>query len=161
MPKTTFQTRYGYYEFMMIPFGLTNAPTTFMNLMNRVFEPYSDDFVVVFIDDILVYSRMEEDHDRHLHIVLQTLWEKQLYAKFSKCEFWLDRVVFLGHVVMRAGIMVDTAKMEVVTQWPRPTSVTEICSFLGMANYYRKFIQDLSQIVAPLTRLTRKDIRFE
>ena len=161
MPKTTFQTRYGYYEFMMIPFGLTNAPTTFMNLMNRVFEPYSDDFVVVFIDDILVYSRMEEEHDRHLHIVLQTLWEKQLYAKFSKYEFWLDRVVFLGHVVMRAGIMVDTAKMEVVTQWPRPTSVTEICSFLGMANYYRKFIQDLSQIVAPLTRLTRKDIRFE
>ena len=124
--KTVFQTRYGHYEFVVMPFGLTNALTTFMDLMNRVFKPYLDDFVVVFIDDILVYSKNERDHTRHLHIMLQTLRKKCLYAKFNKCEFWLDRMVFLGHIVSSSDIMVDPRKVEAVTQWPRPTSVIKI-----------------------------------
>ena len=97
--KTAFRTRYGHYEFLVMPFGVTNAPSVFMDLMNRVFQPYLDLFVIVFIDDILVHSRNKEDHERHLSIVLQTLREKQLYAKFDKCEFWLNSVVFLGHVI--------------------------------------------------------------
>lgn len=105
--KTAFRSRYGHYEFLVMPFGLTNAPVTFMDLMNRVFQPYLDRFVVVFIDDILVYSEIEEKHEEHLRIVLQVLREKQLYAKFSKCEFWLREVAFLGHVVSAEGIIVD------------------------------------------------------
>ena len=109
-----------------MPFGLTNAPVAFMDLMNRVFQPYLDQFVVVFIDDILVYSKTEEKHDEHLRIVLQVLREKQLYAKFSKCEFWLNEVTFLGHVVSAEGIMVDLQKIEAILEWKPPRSVTEI-----------------------------------
>ena len=112
--KTAFKTHYGHYEFLMMPFRLTNAPCAFMDHMNRVFQPYLDRFVVVFIDDILVYSKDEEEHDAHLRIVLQTLREKQLYAKFSKCEFWLREVTFLGHVVSAEGIKVDPQKIKVV-----------------------------------------------
>ena len=126
VPKTAFRTRYGYYEFLVMSFGLTNAPTAFMDLMNRVFKPFLDHFVIVFIDDILVYSRSEEEHVEHLRIVLQTLREHQLYAKFSKCEFWLDSVAFLGHVVSREGIQVDPKKIEAVMDWQRPTTVTEV-----------------------------------
>ena len=111
MSKSAFRTRYGHYEFLVMPFGLTNAPAAFMDLMNRVFKEYLDQFVIIFIDDILVYSRSEEDHERHLRIVLDTLRDKQLYAKFSKCEFWLDRVPFLGHVVSKDGIAVDPSKV--------------------------------------------------
>ena len=107
MPKTAFRTRYGHYEFLVMPFGLTNAPAAFMDLMNRVFKPYLDTFVIIFIDDILVYSRSEEEHAEHLRIVLQTLRNKKLYAKFSKCEFWLEEVVFLGHVISTEGVYVD------------------------------------------------------
>ena len=107
MPKTTFQNQYGHYEFLVMPFGLTNAPAAFMDLMNRVFQPYLDRFMVVFIDDILVYSRDEDEQDAHLRIVLQTLREKQLYVKFSKCKFWLREVTFLRHVVSAKGIKVD------------------------------------------------------
>ena len=111
IPKTAFRTRYGHYEFLVMPFGLTNAPAAFMELMNRVFQPYLDKFVIVFIDDILVYSRSREEHAEHLHIVLQTLRDKKLYAKFSKCDFWLDRVVFLGHIISSRGIQVDPKKI--------------------------------------------------
>ncbi|KAA0066186.1 hypothetical protein E5676_scaffold790G001080 [Cucumis melo var. makuwa] len=123
--KTTFRTRYGHYEFRVMPFGLTNAPTVFMDLMNRIFHQYLDQFVIVFIDDILVYSVDREAHEEHLRIVLQTLRDKQLYAKFSKCEFWLEQVVFLGHVVSGKGVSVDPQKVEAVVNWERPTSATE------------------------------------
>ena len=112
--KTAFRTRYGHYEFLVMPFGLTNAPAAFMDLMNMVFNPYLDTFVIVFIDDILVYSRSEEEHAEHLRIVLQTLRDKQLYAKFSKCEFWLEEVVFLGHVISAEGVYVDPKKIEAI-----------------------------------------------
>ena len=111
--KTTFRTCYDHYEFLIMPFGLTNAPAAFMDLMNRVFNPYLDQFVIVFIDDILVYSKNVDEHATHLRIVLQTLRDRELYAKFSKCEFWLNKVVFLGHVISKAGIFVDPGKIEV------------------------------------------------
>ena len=110
--KTVFSTCYGHYEFLVMPFGLTNIPAAFMDLMNRVFHPYLDQFVIVFIDDILVYSKNMDEHALHLRIVLQTLRDRQLYAKFSKCKFWLNEVVFLGHVISGAGIYVDPKKIE-------------------------------------------------
>jgi hypothetical protein len=107
VPKTAFRTRYGHFEFLVLPFGLTNAPTLFMDLMNRVFQPYLDNFVVVFIDDILVYSKSYEEHEQHLRQTLQTLRNRQLYAKLDKCDFWLKKVTFLGHVVSSEGIFID------------------------------------------------------
>ena len=132
IPKTGFRTRYENFEFTMMPFGLTNAPTAFMDLMHRVFQPYLDQFVVVFIYDILIYSQSEEEHEDHLRIVLQALGEHQLYAKFSKCEFWLTEVKFLGNVMSASGVLVDPEKVEAVMSWERPKSVFEIRSFLGM-----------------------------
>ena len=117
MPKTTFTTRYGLYEYIVMSFGLTNAPTYFMNMMNKVFMEFLDKFVVVFIDDILVYSKNEEEHKEHLHLVLGKLKEHQLYAKFSKCEFWLKEVGFLGHVISGEGIAADPTKVTSVTKW--------------------------------------------
>ena len=117
VPKTTFRTRYGHYKFLVMPFGLTNAPAAFMNQMNLVFEDYHDKFFIVFIDDILIYSKSKEEYAEHLTLVLQKLQEKQLYAKFKKCEFWTYQVVFLGHVVSKEGIEVDPAKIEAVAQW--------------------------------------------
>ncbi|XP_055824467.1 uncharacterized protein LOC129892996 [Solanum dulcamara] len=160
IPKTAFRTRYGHYEFLVMSFGLTNAPAAFMELMNGVFRPYLDSFVIVFIDDILVYSKTEADHVRHLRLVFQKLREEKLYAKFSKCEFWLDSVTFLGHVVSKEGIRVDPAKIEAVRGWTRPTSPTEIRSFVGLAGYYRRFVHGFSTIAAPLTRLTQKAVDF-
>ena len=160
VPKTAFKTRYGHYEFLVMPFGLTNAPTVFMDLMNRVFGPYLDKFVIVFIDDILVYSSSKEEHAEHLRIVLQTLREHQLYAKFIKCQFWLDRVAFLGHVVSAEGISVDPQKIEAIVDWKPPTNITEVRSFLGLAGYYRKFVEGFSKIATPLTKLTRKEEKF-
>ena len=131
-----------------------------MDLMNRVLHPYLDKFVIVFIDDILVYSKNEEEHAMHLRIALQTLREKELYAKFSKCEFWLNEVGFLGHLISGKGVYVDPKKIESIMNWEQPKNVTEIRSFLGFAGYYRRFVQDFSLIAAPLTRLTRKDVKF-
>ncbi|OMO86567.1 reverse transcriptase [Corchorus capsularis] len=136
-------------------------PTAFMDLMNRIFNPYLDKFVIVFIDDILVYSANEYEHAQHLRIVLQILREHRLYAKLSKCEFWLTQVAFLGHIVSKDGICVDPAKIEAILNWESPRTVTEIRSFLGLAGYYRRFVEGFSLIAAPLTRLTRKGVPFE
>jgi hypothetical protein len=159
--KTAFRTRYGHYEFLVMSFGLTNAPAAFMDMMNRIFKPFLDQFVVVFIDDILVFSKSKDEHEQHLRLILQTLREHKLYAKFSKCEFWLDSVAFLGHVVSKDGVSLDPQKVEAIQKWPRPTSVTEIRSFLGLAGYYRRFIKDFSKISAPLTKLTQKHVVFQ
>ena len=140
IPKTTFTTRYGLYEYTVMSFGLTNAPAYFMNMMNKVFMEFLDKFIVVFIDDILVYSKNEEEHKEHLRLVLGKLREHQLYAKFSKCEFWL--------------------KVETVTRWEAPTTVGEIRSFLGLAGYYRRFIENFSRIAKPMTELLKKDTKF-
>ena len=118
--KTAFRTRYGHFEFTVMPFGLTNAPTAFMDLIHRVFQPYLDQFVVVFVDDILIYSQSEWEHEHHLRIVLQLLRDRQMYAKFSKCEFWLTEVRFLGHVVSASGMSVDLEKVDAVMSWERP-----------------------------------------
>ncbi|XP_042453501.1 uncharacterized protein LOC122038022 [Zingiber officinale] len=155
IPKTAFRTRYGHYEFLVMPFGLTNAPTVF-DLMNRVFLEYLDQFIIVFIDDIPIYSRYEEEHRRHLRIVLETLRREHLYAKFSKCAFWLSSVGFLGHVVSSRGISVDPQKIEAITSWEQPKTVQEIRSFLGLAGYYRRFVESFSSIALPLTRLTER-----
>ena len=161
IPKTTFRTRYGHFEFTVMPFGLTNAPTTFMDLMHRVFQPYLDQFVVVFVDDILIYCQSEEDHEDHLRIVFQALRDHQLYAKFSKCEFWLTEVNFLGQVMSASGVSVDPKKVEAAMSWERLKSVFEIRSFSGLAGYYRRFIEDFSWLAATMTRLTRKGVKFE
>ncbi|KAJ9539506.1 LOW QUALITY PROTEIN: hypothetical protein OSB04_032239 [Centaurea solstitialis] len=158
--KTAFRTRYGHFEFVVMPFGLTNAPAVFMDLMNRVCRPMLDKSVIVFIDDILIYSKTKEDHVMHLIEVLETLRRERLYAKFSKCDFWLQEVQFLGHLVNREGIKVDPAKIEAVMKWEVPKTPTDIRSFLGLADYYRRFIQDFSKIAVPLTRLTRKNVKF-
>ncbi|KAI3738348.1 hypothetical protein L2E82_28377 [Cichorium intybus] len=158
--KTAFRTRYGHYEFLVMPFGLTNTPAVFMDLMNRVCKPFLDRFVIVFIDDILIYSKNKEEHASHLRTVLETLRREQLYAKFSKCEFWMREVQFLGHVVSIQGIKVDPSKVEAVMKWEPPKTPTEVRSFLGLAGYYRRFIQDFSRIAVPLTRLTQKEEKF-
>ncbi|KAL4022780.1 hypothetical protein IC575_016525 [Cucumis melo] len=134
-PKTAFRSKYRHYEFIVMSFGLMNAPTVFMDLMNRVLRKFLDTFVIVFIDDILIYSMTEAEHEEHLRMVLETLRANKLYAKFSKCEFWLKQVSFLGHVVSKAGVSVDPANIKAVTNWPRPSTVSEVRSFLGLAGY--------------------------
>ena len=143
-----------------MPFRLTNASTMFMDLMNRVFRPYLDQYMVVFIDDILVYSHFYLEHEQHLRVVLQTLRENQLYVKLDNCEFSLKEVVFLGHVIFAEGIFVDPLQVEAVLKWERPTNVTKIQSFLGLDGYYRRFIEGFSTITSPLTKLTQKEVRF-
>ncbi|XP_075515502.1 uncharacterized protein LOC142550151 [Primulina tabacum] len=148
VPKTAFRTRYGHSEFLVMSFGLTNAPSVFMDLMNRVFKPYLDSFVIVFIDDILIYSKTQELHVEHLRTVLQLLREQQLYAKLKKCEFWLEQVSFLGHIVSREGIAVDPMKIEAIKKWPIPTIVSEVRSFLGLADALsRKSVSSLSSMI--------------
>jgi hypothetical protein len=159
--KTTFITRYGLYEYMVMSSGLTNTPVYFMNLMNKVFMEYLDKFIVVFIDDILIYSKNEEEYEKHLHSVLQKLRNQQLYAKMSKCEFWLKEVPFLGHVISEGGISIDLSKIEDVLSWNTPTSVSDIRSFLGLAGYYRSFIEGFSKISKPMIKLLGKDKKFE
>jgi hypothetical protein len=156
IPKTAFMTRYGLYEYLVMSFGLTNAPAHFMYLMNSVFMPELDQFVMVFIDHILVYSKSMEEHEEHLQIVPQRLREHQLYAKFSKCEFWIKEVPFLGHVVSPEGIAVDPNKVKEVLVWKPPTTVSEERSFLGLAGYYRRFIPTFSKIAKPITELLKK-----
>nr|AAN04995.1 retrotransposon protein, putative, Ty3-gypsy sub-class [Oryza sativa Japonica Group] len=160
IPKTAFITRYGLFECTVMSFGLTNAPAFFMNLMNKVFMEFLDKFVVVFIDDILIYSKSEEEHEQHLRLVLEKLKEHQLYAKFSKCDFWLKEVQFLGHIVNAQGVAVDPANVESVTKWTPPRTVTQVRSFLGLAGYYRRFIENFSKIAKPMTQLLKKEEKF-
>ncbi|GJU35826.1 reverse transcriptase domain-containing protein [Tanacetum coccineum] len=160
IPKTAFRTRYGHYEFQVMPFGLTNAPAVFMDLMNRVCKPYLDKFVIVFIDDILIYSRNEEEHASHLRIILELLRKEKLYAKFSKCDFWIHIVQFLGHLIDNQGLHVDPAKIEAVKNWTSPATPTEVRQFLGLAGYYRRFIEGFSKIAKPLTKLTQKNKNY-
>jgi hypothetical protein len=161
IPKTAFTTRYGLYEYTVMSFGLTNAPSYFMYPMNKIIMEYLDKFVVVFIDDILIYSKNEEEHEEHLRLVLQKLREHELYTKFSKCEFWLKEVAFLGHIITNGGIAVDPSKVSDVLKWEPPRMVSEIRSFLGLAGYYRRFIEGFSKIVKPLTTLLEKDREFK
>ncbi|GJX98521.1 putative reverse transcriptase domain-containing protein [Tanacetum coccineum] len=160
--KTAFRTRYGHYEFQVMPFGLTNAPAVFMDLMNRVCKPYLDRFMIVFIDDILIYRQTrKEAYEGHLKLILNLLKKEELYAKFSKCEFWLSKVQFLGHVIDSEGIHVDPAKIEAIKDWASPKTPTEIRQFLGLAGYYRRFIEGFSKIARPMTKLTQKSVKFE
>ncbi|GJR00039.1 putative reverse transcriptase domain-containing protein [Tanacetum coccineum] len=161
IPKTAFRTRYGHYEFQVMPFGLTNAPAVFMDLMNRVCKPYLDKFVIVFIDDILIYSKSKKEHEEHLRQILKLLKKEELYAKFSKCEFWISRVQFLGHVIDCRGIHVDPAKIESIKDWASPKTPTEIRQFLGLAGYYRRFIEGFSKIAKTMTKLTQKGVKFD
>nr|GEY91934.1 putative reverse transcriptase domain-containing protein [Tanacetum cinerariifolium] len=161
IPKTASRTRYGHYEFQVMPFGLTNAHAVFMDLMNRVCKPYLDKFVIVFIDDILIYSKDEKEHKEHLNAILELLKREKLYAKFSKCEFWISKVQFLGHVIDSRGIHVDPAKIESIKDWSSPKTPTEIRQFLGLIGYYRRFIEGFSNIVKSMTKLTQKGIKFD
>jgi hypothetical protein len=158
IPKTAFISRYGLYKYMVMSFGLTNAPAYFMYLMNKVFMEYVDKFVIVFIDNILVYSRSEEEH---LCLVLQKLRDYRLYAKLSKCEFWLKQVTFLGHIISMGGISVDPSMIQDVLSWNASTSVSDIQSFLGLDGYYRRFIKGFLKITKPMTELQEKDKKFK
>jgi hypothetical protein len=158
--KTAFRTRYGHYEFMVMPFGLTNAPATFMRLMNDVFRPLLDKCVVVFLDDILVFSRTHQEHEQHLRMVFGILRQHKLYAKLSKCQFGSSEVEFLGHVIGAEGIKPMQDKVAAITEWEAPTSVTEVRSFLGLTGYYRRFVRGYATLALPLTQLTKNDVPF-
>ncbi|GJY01638.1 putative reverse transcriptase domain-containing protein, partial [Tanacetum coccineum] len=158
--KTAFRTRYGHYEFQVMSFGLTNAPTVFMDLMNRVCKPYLDKFVIVFIDDILIYSKNKKEHEEHLKAILELLKKEELYVKFSKCEFWIPKVQFLGHVIDIQGIHMDPAKIESIKDWASLKTPTEIRQFLGLDGYYQRFIEGFSKIAKPMTKLTQKKVAF-
>nr|GEZ45663.1 reverse transcriptase domain-containing protein [Tanacetum cinerariifolium] len=159
--KTAFQTRYGHYEFQVMPFGLTNTPAVFMDLMNQVCKPYLDKFIIVFIDNILIYSKDEKEHQEHLKAILELLKEEKLYAKFSKCEFWIPKVQFLGHVIDSRGVHVDPAKIDSIKDWASSKMPTEIRQFLGLASYYRRFIEGFSKIAKSMMKLTQKGIKFD
>jgi len=158
--KTAFRTRYGYFEFMVMPFGLTNAPAAFMRLMNSVFQEFLDEFVIIFIDDILVYSKSPEEHEVHLMRVMEKLWEQKLFAKLSKCSFWQREMGFLGHIFSAKGVSVDPEKIEAIRDWPKPTNATEIRSFLGLAGYYRRFVKGFASMAQPMSKLTGKNVPF-
>ncbi|GJR69274.1 putative reverse transcriptase domain-containing protein [Tanacetum coccineum] len=160
IPKTAFRTCYGHYKFQVMPFGLTNAPAIFIDLMNRVCKPYLDKFVIIFIDDILIYSKNKKEHEEHLKLILELLKKEELYAKFSKCKFWIPKVQFLGHVIDSKRIHVDLAKIESIKDWASPKSPTEIRQFLGLTGYYRRFIEGFLKIAKPMTKLTQKKVNF-
>ncbi|GJX22387.1 putative reverse transcriptase domain-containing protein [Tanacetum coccineum] len=160
IPKNAFRMLYGHYEFQVMPFGLTNTPAVFMDLMNRVCKPYLDKFLIVFIDDILIYSHNKEEHEDHLRTILELLKKEKLYAKFSKCDFWISIVQFLRYVIESQGIHVDPAKIKAVKDWASPTTPTEIGEFLGLAGYYRRFIKGFSKIAKSLTELTQKNKKY-
>jgi hypothetical protein len=155
--KTTFRTHHGHYEFLVMPFGLSNAPATFQALMNDVLRPYLRKFVLVFFDDILIYNALWAEHLRHLSIVLNALRAHSLHLKRSKCSFGMTAVAYLGHVISESGVTMDVEKVATVVAWPQPRSARGLRGFLGLAGYYRKFIREFGLIAAPLTRLLRRD----
>ncbi|GKA88844.1 putative reverse transcriptase domain-containing protein [Tanacetum coccineum] len=159
--KTAFQIRYGHYEFQVMPFGLTNVPVIFIDLMNQVCEPYLDKFMIVFINDILTYSKIKQEHEENLKLILGLLKKEELYAKFSKCEFWIQKVQFLRHVIDSQGIHVAPANIESIKDWASPKTPTEIHQFLGLVSYYRRFIKGFSKIAKLMTKLTQKSLKFE
>jgi hypothetical protein len=161
IPKTTFILRYGLYEYTVMSFRLTNALTYFMYLMNKVFIEYLSKFIMMFINDILVYSKNEEEHEEHLCLVLQKLRDHMLYAKLSKCKFWLKQIAFLGHVISKGGISVDPSKIQYVLSWNAPASISDIHSFLRLTGYYRRFIKGFLKITKPITELLGKDKKFK
>ncbi|GJZ88095.1 transposon ty3-G gag-pol polyprotein [Tanacetum coccineum] len=154
--KTAFKTHEGHYEFVVMPFGLTNAPTTFQCLMNDLFRPYLRKFILVFLDDILIYSKTLEEHMDHLHVVLGILEANQLFAKASKCCFGVTQVNYLGHVISSDGVAVESDKIQTVLSWPTPTNAKGVRGFLGLVGYYRKFIKGFGGIATPLHRLVVK-----
>jgi hypothetical protein len=161
IPKTCIRTRYGSFEFLVMPFGLTNAPSTLQAVMNDVFRENLDEFVMVYIDDILIFSRTEEDHFRHVKLILERLIQHRRFAKLSKCEFNRASLPFLGHVVGQNNVEKQQSKVQSLAAWPRLSTVTEVQSFLGPANYYRRFIRDFARISDSLSELTKKGIPFE
>ena len=158
--KTAFRTRYGHFEFLVMPFGLTNAPATFMHLMQDIFRPLLDKFVIVFLDDVLIFSKNEEEHEQHVKEVLEILRKHKLYAKASKCEFFKKKISFLGHVVSGEGVSMEESKVKAIHEWPAPKNLTELRGFLGLAGYYRKFVQGFSRIASPMTQLLHKDTPY-
>ena len=160
IPKITFRIRYGLFKFLVMPFGVTNALTFFMDLMHQIFSPFLDKFVVIFVDDILIYSKTEQEHEEHLRIMLETLRREELYVRLSKCSFRLWSISFLGHIVTGDGISVDPKKVQAVRDWPTPKAVKQVKQFVGLAGYYRRFVKDFSKLAAPMTKLTRKGEKF-
>jgi hypothetical protein len=158
--KTAFKTKFGFYEWLVMPFGLTNAPNTFMRLMNEVLHAFIGKFVVVYFDDILIYSKSHDDHIEHLHVVFDVLRDARLFGNLEKCTFSTVHVSFLGYVVTSQGIEMDEAKIVAITSWPLPTMVTQVRSFLGLAGFYRRFVRDFSTIAAPLHELTKNGVSF-
>jgi hypothetical protein len=158
--KTAFKTKYGLYEWLVMPFGLTNAPSTFMRLMNHVLRAFIGRFVVVYFDDILVYSKDLNEHIEHLRYVFDVLKCEKLYANFKKCNFCMEKVIFLGYVVTTTGIEVDEEKVKAIKEWPTPKSITEVRSFHGLASFYRHFVKDFSTLAAPLTEIIKKNVGF-
>ena len=159
--KTAFKTKYGLYEWLVMPFGLTNAPSTFMRLMNHVLRAFLGKFVVVYFDDILVYSKNLEEHTKHLQLVLEVLRKEKLFANIKKCSFCTEKVMFLGYVVGANGIEVDEEKVKAIKEWPKPKTIPEVRSFHGLASFYRRFVKDFSTIAAPLTEIIKKTIGFK
>nr|CAN62036.1 hypothetical protein VITISV_019703 [Vitis vinifera] len=160
-PKTTCVTRYGSYEFLVMPFGLTNAPATFCTLMNKIFHPYLDKFVVVYLDDIVIYSNTLKEHEEHLRKVFKILRHNKLYVKKEKCSFAKKEVSFLGHRIRDGKLMMDDSKVKAIQEWDPPTKVPQLRSFLGLVNYYRRFIKSYSGRAAPLTDLLKKNKAWE
>jgi hypothetical protein len=158
--KTAFKTKYGLYEWLVMPFGLTNAPSTFMRLMNHVLRAFIGKFVVVYFDDIVVYSKVLNEHIEHLRYVFDVLKCEKLYANFKKCNFCMEKVVFLGYVVTTTSIEVDEEKVKAIKEWPTPKSITEVRSFHGLASFYRRFVKDFSTLAAPLTEVIKKNVGF-
>jgi hypothetical protein len=161
IPKTTFKTRFGNYEFVVVPFGLTNAPIVFMSLMNGVFQKHLDRFIQVILDDILIYSKNEREHEEHLRVVLSCLKENELYGKLLKCSFFQKEIHYLGHVIFGEGIFVDLEKVKAIMEWPVPKNAHEVRSFMGLVGYYHRFVEWFSKIVKPITTLHRKGVRYE